>query len=149
MVEIAVVGCARRKLDGPAPADQLYIGTYFRACYRAARVIAPGRVFILSAKYGLLRPEEVIRTYDLRLGQLSAVDAEDVRGQALRASSSRCRAEPIGRMHVKPVVVFLHRMLTRRRHRGTSGQLPHFRQPRLHLCVRARQPYGQPPTTSP
>ena len=35
-------------------------------------------VWILSAKYGLIRPNDVIEPYDLKLGQPGAVEAKDL-----------------------------------------------------------------------
>ncbi len=79
---IAVIGCGARKLDHAAEARRLYVGQYFRACLAAAEVVAPGRVFILSAKYGLIPPGQVIEPYDLTIGQPCAVWAGKVTAQA-------------------------------------------------------------------
>lgn len=81
---IAIIGCGARKLPYAAEARQLYIGSYFRACLRAAEAAAPGRAFILSAKYGLLDPSTLIRPYDLTLGQPGAVGVDFVAAQAAR-----------------------------------------------------------------
>lgn len=80
---IAIIGCGARKLDRPAPARELYVGSYFQACSRAAEAIAPGRWFILSAKHGLLRPGDEIEPYDLTLGQPGSVTAQQATWQAL------------------------------------------------------------------
>jgi hypothetical protein len=81
---IAVIGCGAAKLGHPAPAADLYTGSYFRACSLAAATIAPGRWFILSAKHGLITPATVIEPYDLTLGQPGAVDVGRLRFQAGR-----------------------------------------------------------------
>lgn len=79
---IAVVGCGEKKLARPAPAGQLYNGAYFRSCAMTAAAIAPGRWYILSAKYGLIAPSKVIEPYNLTMWQPGAVDVDVVRRQA-------------------------------------------------------------------
>jgi hypothetical protein len=88
---IAIVGCSQTKAVHRCRAVQMYTGQYFRACMDAARSIAPGQVYILSAKYGLVGPGEVIDPYDLRLGQYGSVDAEHVRYQADACQLLACR----------------------------------------------------------
>jgi cytoplasmic iron level regulating protein YaaA (DUF328/UPF0246 family) len=82
---IGLVACAKTKLDRPAPARELYTSPLFRGSLAYAEqrcdrvfilsakhglvspdeVIAPcDRVFILSAKHGLVSPDEVIAPYD-------------------------------------------------------------------------------------
>ena len=61
-----LIGCGARKLDHAAPARDLYIGPLFRA----ARIYAEASGLpwaILSARYGLVMPEQVIEPYDYRL----------------------------------------------------------------------------------
>lgn len=80
---IVVIPCGGKKLDKPAPAHQLYIGPYFRACWEWANSIAyHNEVFILSAKYGLIKPDYCLRPYDLRMGDKHCVDADEVREDA-------------------------------------------------------------------
>lgn len=79
---IVIVGCGQRKLSRPAPAQQLYTGSYFAACSSTAAAIAPGRWYVLSARYGLVAPSRVIEPYDLTMWQPGAVDAEEVCRQA-------------------------------------------------------------------
>ncbi len=80
---LVVVACGGAKLDRPAPAGQMYTGSYHRACRRAADAIG-GRLAILSARYGLLGPDDVIEPYDLRMGQPGAVTVATLRVQARR-----------------------------------------------------------------
>jgi len=89
---IAVVGCGKAKLGHAAPARELYVGSYFRACARAAETIAPGRWFILSAQYGLLTPADWIEPYDLTLGAPGSVAAPLV---WLQAASRDITDEPV------------------------------------------------------
>jgi len=65
---ILLLGCGKAMLDHPAPAGELYIGPVFRA--RRAFAESSGlRWYILTAKHGLLDPEEMIGPYDLPLAR--------------------------------------------------------------------------------
>jgi hypothetical protein len=65
-MRIALISCGKQKLVGSHPAKELYISTLFRFAHTHA-VRYFDKVFILSAKYGLLSPDEVIADYDLTL----------------------------------------------------------------------------------
>lgn len=81
---LVVIGCGAAKLGHPAPAADLYTGQHFRACLRAARALVPDdRIFVLSARYGLVGLADVIEPYDLRMGQPGAVTVLDVTRQAV------------------------------------------------------------------
>jgi len=68
---VTVIQCSDTKLDRPAPAWELYTGNVFRAQRQLAADLGyPVR--ILSAKYGVLRPEEIVEPYDLSIRDLTA-----------------------------------------------------------------------------
>lgn len=61
-----LIGCGGLKLDHAAPARELYTGPLFRAARTHAE--ASGVPWaILSARYGLVMPADVIEPYDYRL----------------------------------------------------------------------------------
>jgi hypothetical protein len=64
---IGLVACASQKLLRPAPARELYVSQLFKKASAYAELTCD-RWYILSAKHGLLRPDEVIEPYDIRLG---------------------------------------------------------------------------------
>lgn len=99
MIDLVVVPCGARKAPTPRAADMLYIGSYFRACYRAAVALGPRRVLILSAKYGLVRPSQVIAPYEQTFGAAGAIDRSRLRAQA----------EELGVEDADPVVVLAGR----------------------------------------
>lgn len=69
---IALVGCVRHKLDVAAPGADLYLSPLFRG--RRARVERDGlRWFVLSARYGLVEPTQVIEPYDENVGDKDRV----------------------------------------------------------------------------
>jgi hypothetical protein len=82
--ELIVIPCGARKLDHRARAADMYVGSYHRACRRAAEALRPDRLVILSAHYGLLDPGDEIDPYDTPHGAAGAVTAELLRDQAAR-----------------------------------------------------------------
>jgi hypothetical protein len=78
-----IVCCGAAKIDRPAPAGEMYVGSFHHMARTAAATLtSESRLLILSARYGLLRPTDVIEPYDLRLGQLGSATAADIREQA-------------------------------------------------------------------
>jgi hypothetical protein len=66
-----VIPCAADKRDGAHPARDLYTSSNFRNTLAAAEALAAdegGQVLILSALYGLVEPDEVIHSYDVKMG---------------------------------------------------------------------------------
>lgn len=64
--DYVVVGCGKRKATEPRPARDLYTGSLFTAARRYAEAsFLPWR--ILSAKHGLVDPDQVLEPYDAQL----------------------------------------------------------------------------------
>ncbi len=61
-----LTGPGKRKVDQAAPAQDLYIGSLFR-CRRAYAERTGLPWFILSPKYGLIPPDDVIEPYDVAM----------------------------------------------------------------------------------
>jgi len=73
MKRICLVSCVKTKRQERCPASELYISHWFRK----ARVIAErdfDRWFILSAKYALVEPHEVLEPYEETLKTMSKDD---------------------------------------------------------------------------
>ena len=68
---IGVIACGNTKRTEPARAQDLYVGPLFRA-YRAWITGNCDRWVILSAKHGVLEPDQVIEPYDVTLKRLNA-----------------------------------------------------------------------------
>ena len=56
----------QEKIKKPAEASQLYIGSLFKKTLEFCKQNYK-TIFILSAKYGLLKPEQIIKPYELDL----------------------------------------------------------------------------------
>lgn len=80
--ELIVITCGSRKLGHPAPAGDLYTGSYHRACRRAAEALRPDHLLILSSFYGLVALHEVIEPYDTAIEDSGSVTAEQLVQQA-------------------------------------------------------------------
>lgn len=80
---IVVISCGAKKRTKPSRAIDLYDGSYFKAARNWARSIAPdSRIYIMSAKHGLIPANKVIQPYNLRMGQAGSVTVNTLRQQA-------------------------------------------------------------------
>ncbi|MDT0166473.1 hypothetical protein Q9R32_12990 [Actinotalea sp. AC32] len=69
--DVVLIGCVKSKLARAAPARELYTGTLFtRRLAYAQRSGVPW--FVVSGRWGLVDPDEVIAPYDLDLGAMPA-----------------------------------------------------------------------------
>lgn len=69
---IVLISCAARKRQHRARAQDLYVSPLFQRQLAYARKLSPDAVFILSAKYGLVGPDEEIEPYDQTLKDMGA-----------------------------------------------------------------------------
>lgn len=70
-MDLCLVSCVGRKGQSPAPAKDLYLSDWF---IKARRVVEmeSWKWFVLSAKHGLLDPEESVAPYEKTLNTMSA-----------------------------------------------------------------------------
>jgi cytoplasmic iron level regulating protein YaaA (DUF328/UPF0246 family) len=71
---IVLVSCVKSKRRGPCKAGDMYISPLFQKMMAYARSLKPKCIFILSAKYGLLRPDEVIEPYEKTLKKMPSAE---------------------------------------------------------------------------
>jgi cytoplasmic iron level regulating protein YaaA (DUF328/UPF0246 family) len=71
MAKIVLISCVNKKLSSKAKARELYISPLFRLNLAYARTLNPDKIFILSAKYGLLGLEEEVEPYNETLNNMS------------------------------------------------------------------------------
>lgn len=65
---IIFLSCTKQKQNATCMAKEMYSASqWFRGGYLYALSLKPERVYILSAKYGLLSPEQVISPYNQTL----------------------------------------------------------------------------------
>lgn len=91
VVRVALVGCGKAKMITPQPAKDLYIGPLFKAARAYAEQQCDDWV-ILSARYGVVLPDQVIEPYDQRLSSMRLRDQEDWAREANRKLRYRYRS---------------------------------------------------------
>jgi cytoplasmic iron level regulating protein YaaA (DUF328/UPF0246 family) len=72
--KIVLISCASKKLAFKSKAEDLYISSLFRFSLSYARKLKPDKIFILSAKYGLLNLNDEIATYNETLNNKPVSD---------------------------------------------------------------------------
>lgn len=77
MAKIVLISCVSKKLNHKATAKDLYISPYFKYNFKYARSLQPDKIFILSAKYGLLSLENEIEPYEKTLNNMSSKDINE------------------------------------------------------------------------
>jgi len=72
--KIILISCASKKLAYKSKAEDLYISTLFRLSFAYAKKLKPDKIFILSAKYGLLNLNDEIASYNETLNNKPVSD---------------------------------------------------------------------------
>lgn len=80
---LVIVACSKKKASQPLPASEMYQGPFTQLCLRAARTQVGDNNIRKSAAHGLLRLDDVVEPYDVRLTEASALLAK-ARDQATR-----------------------------------------------------------------
>ena len=70
MVKIVLVSCASKKLNYKSKAQDVYISPLFKKNLQYARTLNPDKIFILSAKYGLISLDKEIEPYNKTLNTM-------------------------------------------------------------------------------
>ncbi|UZQ49968.1 DUF6884 domain-containing protein [Clostridium kluyveri] len=69
MKKIVLISCVSKKLSYPAKAKDMYISQLFKLNFNYANFIKADNIFILSAKYGLLKLDKEIEPYNETLNE--------------------------------------------------------------------------------
>lgn len=69
-MRVVLISCVSKKLGHKARAKDLYVSPLFRLNLTYAMRLNPDKIFILSAKFGLLNPERYIEPYDMTLNKM-------------------------------------------------------------------------------
>lgn len=96
--DLCLVSCVKEKMAAAAPARRLYASDYFRKM-RSVVERAGWQWCVLSAKYGLLDPDEVVEPYDKTLNNMPRPDRVQWANRVLRTLEPRLEG-------VRSVVVF-------------------------------------------
>ena len=103
MKRIVLVGCSKRKASEAAPAALLYNSPLFKKAIAYAKYLQfvgqAAHVLILSAKYGAVRPDQILDPYNLDIGSLSELERHcwelNVRGKIEALVAAEGTTEPV------------------------------------------------------
>jgi len=73
MKTLAIIPCTNQKADEPMKARDLWVGSHFQFVLAHAELFYD-KVLIMSYKYGLISPDDVIEPYDYDVRNASAVE---------------------------------------------------------------------------
>jgi hypothetical protein len=94
---IILITCGKSKATRPCAAKDLYIGNAFRSNWRWASSVFPeNQIYIISAKFGLLRASQIIPPYELKMGSPGSVNASLIQCQAIALGIDQRRVCFIG-----------------------------------------------------
>lgn len=93
MAKIVLISCVSKKLDRKAKCEELYVNSLFKKILRYAKMINPDRIFILSAKHGLLDLEQEIEPYNETLNKMSRDKIKAWAEFTLKQIRQRCNLE--------------------------------------------------------
>ncbi len=94
MAKIVLISCVSKKLSHRACAKDLYISPLFRFSLRYAQEkLSPNKIFILSAKYGLIQLNDEIDPYNVTLKKMSVRKIKDWASKVLQKLRSYCDLE--------------------------------------------------------
>ena len=71
---IVFIACVKQKNGEKCKAENMYISDLFKKSLSYAKKLNPEKIFILSAKYGVLELDEVIEPYELTLNNMKEVE---------------------------------------------------------------------------
>lgn len=72
--KIILISCSKKKGIQEDKAERLYQSSLFRSSYAYAKKQKPQAIYILSAKYGLLSPNSIIKPYNQTLNKMKIVE---------------------------------------------------------------------------
>ncbi len=106
-MRVALVACSKTKAPAPAAAQELYLGALFQAARGYAQREADVW-FILSARYGLLFPEQIIQPYDDTLTRYSREQRQAWAARVIRELPyGLAVAAPLSLLHTEPTWLLL------------------------------------------
>ena len=89
-MKIALISCSKEKKGYSCPARELYsASTLFSLSYAYAKQRAD-KIYILSAKYGLVSEDRILEPYNQTLNEMSRTEQLDWASRVLRALQKEC-----------------------------------------------------------
>ena len=92
-MQVVLISCVSKKQNVPASAKDMYISTLFKGAYNYARKLGADKIFILSAKYGLLEENEIIEPYNETLNTKPVAEIKKWAAEVLESLEEKCDLE--------------------------------------------------------
>lgn len=77
MKNIILISCVSKKLNIKSTVESIYTSSLFKKNLTYAKSLEPHEIFILSAKYGLLKLTDEIEPYDKTLNKMRSKEIEE------------------------------------------------------------------------
>ena len=77
MAKVVLISCVSKKLNHKSKAQDLYVSPLFKKNLQYAKTLDADNIFILSAKYGLLRIDDEIEPYDQTLNKMCSNEIKE------------------------------------------------------------------------
>lgn len=77
MKTIVLISCVKKKQNRKCKAEDMYISSYFKKSLEYAKSLKPDKIFILSAKHGLLSLSTEIEPYELTLNTFKVSELKE------------------------------------------------------------------------
>ena len=84
MAKIVLISCVSKKLNHKSKAQDLYVSPLFQKNLRYAKSLNPDKIFILSAKYGLLSLTDEVEPYDKTLNKMTSNEIKEWANSVLK-----------------------------------------------------------------
>lgn len=68
---IVFLSCVKSKMSDPCEAQRMYVSDLFKKSLRYAKYLKARKIYILSAKYGVLELDDKITPYELTLNDMT------------------------------------------------------------------------------
>ena len=83
-MKIVLISCVSKKGNEEAEAKNLYLSPLFRYNLKYASFFNPDKIFVLSAKYGLLNLEDKVKPYEKSLNKMRSREVKEWSKKVLR-----------------------------------------------------------------
>lgn len=82
--KVVLISCVSAKLSRRSKVRDLYISTLFKLNLKYAEKLRPDKIYILSAKHGLLSLNDEISPYNQTLNEMTALEVKSWASEVLR-----------------------------------------------------------------
>lgn len=89
-MKIALISCTAKKASKPTIAKEMYVSPLFKGAYRYAQSLNVDKIYILSAKYGLVDENMEIAPYNKTLNKMSVSEIKIWSNQVFERLKTEC-----------------------------------------------------------